>query len=222
MKTKVNTNTIKHTTFMLLANTTLSRKDSDGRPQDRHTNSEHTTFTRQDIHRAIWVAQGKDIKTYVVRQGNYATAIKSWTDDEKLLERVSRGLYRLSDNGFKFGYNTYEDGVKLIRSINENKIQERRKAVEERNNLPHFKHAKEFQHLVGLSIVKVRYCTPEERNGLGWYNQPIILHMSDGSLMFPQTDDEGNDGGALALFNDRGNSDCAYTINELDYKYGDV
>jgi len=222
MNTVKQKSTVKHKTFSILVDKMNKRWKSDGRPQDNHTHYEHKTFTRQDIHKAIWVAQGNDIETYVVRQGNYGTSIKSWIDDEGLLERIGRGVYHLSDNGYKFGNRSYEEGVKLIRSINEDKIEERRKAVEERNNLPHFKHAKEFQHLVGLSIVKVRYCTPEERDSLGWYNQPIILHMSDGSLMFPQTDDEGNDGGALALFNDRGNSDCAYTISELDYKYGDV
>ena len=211
MNTVKQKSTVKHSTFRHLVFMSTTRKDSDGRPQDRHTNSEHITFTRQDIHRAIWVAQGNDIETYVVRQGNYGTAIKSWIDDEGLLERISRGVYRLSDNGYKFGNRSYEEGVKLIRSINEDRLKARRKAREERNNQPHIRHAKNFQHLVGLRIHTVRYMTPIEQSHMDWHQSPIVFEMSDGSLMFPQCDDEGNDGGAMARIKD-GKWDVCYTI----------
>lgn len=212
MNTVKQKSTVKHSTFRHLVFMSVTRKDSDGRPQDRHTNSEHTTFTRQDIQKAIWVAQGYDIETYVARQGYYGINIKSWIDDEKLLERISRGVYRLSDNGYKFGNRSYEEGVKLIRSINEDRLKARRKAREERNNQPHIKHAKNFQYLVGLTIINVRYATPQEVEDMGWYSAPIVIQLSDGTVMFPQSDDEGNDGGALSLFNDNGNPDLAYTI----------
>ena len=187
--------TVKHTTFSIL-----------GKEKQYHA------FTRNKIQKAIWIAQGYDIKTFVVRQGNYGTAIKSWIDDEGLLERISRGQYRLTTKGYKFAMGTYKEGVKLIRRINEDRLNARRKAREERDSQPHIVHANKFQHLVGLTIVKVRYCTPKERDSLGWHDSPIILHMSDGSLMFPQSDDEGNNGGVLALFNDKGNPDLAYVI----------
>tara|TARA_B100000497_G_scaffold66439_2_gene75066 strand:+ start:10353 stop:10994 length:642 start_codon:yes stop_codon:yes gene_type:complete len=209
---KTHKSTVKHTTFTILVDKTTSRWLSDGRPQDRLTNIEHKTFTRQDIHKAIWVAQGNDIETYVVRQGNYATAIKSWIDDEGLLERVSRGVYRLSDNGYKFGYRSYEEGVKLIRSINEEKAKKDTERARERSNQPHIKHAKNFQYLVGLRIIEVRYATPQEVKDMGWYSAPIVIQLSDGTVMYPQSDDEGNDGGALSLLNDNKNPDLAYTI----------
>jgi len=32
---------------------------------------------------------------------------------------------------------------------------------------------------------------------MGWYSRPIVIHLDDGSMIFPSQDDEGNDGGAL-------------------------
>jgi len=185
--------TIKHTVFNTLATV-------------KSTNE----FTRRDIQKAIWIAQGNDIKTFVLRQGYYADAIQGW-NHEGLLEWVKRGVYVLTDNGLKFGNGTYEEGVKLIRKINKDRLEARRKAREERNNPPHIKHAKNFQHFVGKTIVNVRYATPIECSELGWNKSPIVFQMSDGTVMYPQCDDEGNDGGALAFIKD-GNWDVAYTI----------
>lgn len=186
--------TIKHTIFKALAN-----------------NKPSSVFTRKDIQKAIWVAQGNDIETFVLRQGYYGINIQSWVNDEKLLERIGRGTYVLSDNGFKFGNGTYEEGVKLIRKINQDRLERRRKIRWERMNQPHIKHAENFQHFVGKTIVKVRYATPIECSELGWNKSPIVFQMSDGTVMYPQCDDEGNDGGALAFVKD-GNWDVAYTI----------
>ena len=48
-------------------------------------------FTRQDIYKAIYKAQGKEIPS-TFPQGFYGTNINHWTS-QKLIERVSRGNY---------------------------------------------------------------------------------------------------------------------------------
>lgn len=53
------------------------------------------------------------------------------------------------------------------------------------------------KHLKGRTIVDVRYLTDIEMKGMGWHNKSIVLELSDGSLLFPSCDDEGNDAGAL-------------------------
>jgi len=50
---------------------------------------------------------------------------------------------------------------------------------------------------VGRKIVGARYMTPEEAENMGWNKRPVVFQLSDGSLMYPSMDDEGNDGGAL-------------------------
>lgn len=51
--------------------------------------------------------------------------------------------------------------------------------------------------LVGRKIVKVQYMTKENAKESGWFKRPLFLILDDGSFIFPQSDDEGNDGGAL-------------------------
>lgn len=55
--------------------------------------------------------------------------------------------------------------------------------------------------LVGRKIVGTRYLTKAEKESLGWHSRPIVLILDDGTLIFPATDDEGNDGGALFTTN---------------------
>ena len=52
--------------------------------------------------------------------------------------------------------------------------------------------------MVGRTITAVRYMTAEEAEDLGFSVRPIVLMLDDGSDFFPQSDDEGNDGGALS------------------------
>ena len=49
--------------------------------------------------------------------------------------------------------------------------------------------------LVGKKIVGVRYMTSEEAGD--WYKLPLMIFLSDGSLIIPSQDDEQNDGGSL-------------------------
>jgi hypothetical protein len=57
------------------------------------------------------------------------------------------------------------------------------------------KKVREF--LVGKTIKSVRYMTNEEMEDFMWYRKPVIIDFTDGSWIIPQSDDEGNNGGAL-------------------------
>lgn len=59
------------------------------------------------------------------------------------------------------------------------------------------KHANRFASLVAKRITSVRYMTEEERENFGWYKRAIVITLSDGSILVPQMDDEGNDGGSI-------------------------
>ena len=74
------------------------------------------------------------------------------------------------------------------------------------------KWAKKFNHLVGLRIMGVRYLTQEETEASGWYSSPIVIELSDGSALIPQSDDEGNDGGALWIANSKCKEDLIPVI----------
>lgn len=57
--------------------------------------------------------------------------------------------------------------------------------------------------LVGKTIRAIRWMTQEETDGLGFYSRPMVIIFTDGSCMYFQSDDEGNDGGAgVVLFPD--------------------
>jgi len=51
------------------------------------------------------------------------------------------------------------------------------------------------KHLVGRKIESVRWMSDEEAGD--WYKRPIVIHLDDGTLLYPSKDDEGNDGGTL-------------------------
>jgi hypothetical protein len=53
------------------------------------------------------------------------------------------------------------------------------------------------EHLLGRTIVGVRYLTDEETEGLGWMRAAIVLLLDNGTFILPSCDDEGNDAGAL-------------------------
>lgn len=59
--------------------------------------------------------------------------------------------------------------------------------------------AKACKPLVGRRIVQVRYMTPAEVEALGYYSAPMVLQLDDGTLMWPQQDDEGNNAGAMGV-----------------------
>lgn len=51
--------------------------------------------------------------------------------------------------------------------------------------------------LIGKTIVNVRYMTDKEQEANGWCKKGIVLTFNDGNIIFPMTDDEGNDAGAV-------------------------
>lgn len=60
--------------------------------------------------------------------------------------------------------------------------------------------------LAGRTIMRVRYMTNEEVEEMGWYKKPVVLELSDNSLLIPMMDDEGNDGGSMIQFRKNGKS----------------
>ncbi len=49
----------------------------------------------------------------------------------------------------------------------------------------------------GKTITSVRPMTSKEQEAEGWHNATIVLELDDGTLLYPSSDDEGNNGGAL-------------------------
>jgi hypothetical protein len=72
---------------------------------------------------------------------------------------------------------------------------------------------KDAQKIVGKTIKAVRYMTKKEADEMGWYKRPIVILFTDGSHMFPSTDDEGNDGGALFGLDENGKNMDICVIN---------
>jgi len=48
---------------------------------------------------------------------------------------------------------------------------------------------------------------------LGWYSTPLVIEFTDGTCIFPQSDDEGNNGGAMCYYDYKsGEEKIIYTI----------
>jgi hypothetical protein len=57
------------------------------------------------------------------------------------------------------------------------------------------------KQLVGKKIVGVGFMRSSDVDEMMWCKCPIVLEMSDGTQIFPMSDEEGNDGGALVVGN---------------------
>jgi hypothetical protein len=53
--------------------------------------------------------------------------------------------------------------------------------------------------LIGRKITGIRWLTKGESEAIGWYHQPIVIRLDDDTVLIPQMDDEGNDGGAVLV-----------------------
>ena len=173
-------------------------------------------FTRKDIYRAIYKAQGvkKIPNTFPV--GFYGTNINHWERD-LLIERVSRGNYIIGKRAKLYLENPkeYRKVMKEEREERRNYYHqqwEKRRKEAEKIDSPHITHSKQFYHLIGQTIKQVRYLTPNECAHFGWNKSPLAMFLSDGTIMIPQCDDEGNDGGAMMLLDKEKNYDVVYTI----------
>ena len=56
--------------------------------------------------------------------------------------------------------------------------------------------------LKGRGIVKARYMTDKEAENFGWISRPVVLILDNGAYVIVQSDDEGNDGGAVLILDD--------------------
>jgi hypothetical protein len=65
-------------------------------------------------------------------------------------------------------------------------------------------HALNFTFLTGKTIASVRYMSEAECKKLMWHSRPLLIRFTDGSYIIPQSDDEGNDGGAMYYEGDTG------------------
>ena len=54
------------------------------------------------------------------------------------------------------------------------------------------------KHLLNQKIVKIKYMSEKESDRQGWSSRPIEITLSNGVLLVPMQDDEGNDGGSIA------------------------
>ena len=59
------------------------------------------------------------------------------------------------------------------------------------------------KQLCGKKIKSVRYMTPSEAESSGWYYQPILLILDDGTALCPMSDCEGNEAGAIACMGEK-------------------
>ena len=53
--------------------------------------------------------------------------------------------------------------------------------------------------LLGKKIVKVEWMSKKEADDIGWGSRPVCVMLEDKTWIFPMSDDEGNNGGALAV-----------------------
>lgn len=53
------------------------------------------------------------------------------------------------------------------------------------------------KQLLGKKIVKARYMSKHEASSLGWFNRCVVIELDDGNIIYPSSDDEGNEAGSL-------------------------
>jgi len=53
--------------------------------------------------------------------------------------------------------------------------------------------------LQGKTIRECRYMTKKEADAQYWSSRPVVIIFTDGTYMYPMSDDEGNDGGSISM-----------------------
>ena len=56
--------------------------------------------------------------------------------------------------------------------------------------------------LQGKTIKRLRYITDEEMDNLMFHNKCVVIEFTDDTIVVPQSDNEGNNGGALWILKD--------------------
>jgi len=51
--------------------------------------------------------------------------------------------------------------------------------------------------LLGRTIAEVRYMTNDEADIWGWSKRGLLLILDDGTVLYPSSDDEGNESGCF-------------------------
>ena len=81
------------------------------------------------------------------------------------------------------------------------------------------------KELLGKKIASIEYMASDDAENFGWNKRPMIITLDDGTEIFSQADEEGNDGGALAIYNSDKGGQSFYSIMpalphgaETDYK----
>lgn len=64
--------------------------------------------------------------------------------------------------------------------------------------------------LKGKIIKQIRKMTDDEAKSMGWFKKPHIIEFTDGTLLIPQKDNEGNDGGVFAYQGKTEKEDCIF------------
>ena len=73
--------------------------------------------------------------------------------------------------------------------------------------------------LKGKTIKRVAPMSIMDGNALGWDKFPWVIEFTDGTFLYAQSDDEGNDGGALNYTGQTDDDDfLLYTYTERDYE----
>lgn len=74
------------------------------------------------------------------------------------------------------------------------------------------KHLKKFnEYLKGKTIKNVSWLGEKDMETLMWYKRPVVIEFTDGTILIPQSDDEGNDGGSMYYQDDKV-SDTIYVL----------
>jgi hypothetical protein len=66
------------------------------------------------------------------------------------------------------------------------------------------------KYLKGKTIERVSFLGDEDMDDMGWSSRPVVITFTDGSIIIPQSDDEGNDGGSI-FYQDISNQDIIHT-----------
>lgn len=59
------------------------------------------------------------------------------------------------------------------------------------------------KHLVGKTITSIDYMSEKECENNGWNKSGVIIGLDDGTYLYPLSDDEGNEVGAIDTTNEK-------------------